>query len=141
METATALTNESCGAGTDGRVIAVDIAAAKAVAIARVLSETERIALIEATGRVLASDIRASVHLPPFDNSAMDGYAVRIADFTGAGPWELSIKGRIAAGDCYAGHVAGPNEAIRIFTGAPVPVGFDSVVMQEHWNVQATRSS
>jgi molybdopterin molybdotransferase len=118
---ATALNNESCGAGADARVIPVDIAAAKAVAIARVLSETEHVPLIEATGRVLPSDVRASIDLPKFDNSAMDGYAVRIADFTGAGPWELSIRGRIAAGDFYAGQVANPNEAIRIFTGAPVP--------------------
>lgn len=132
METATAFTNEPCGAGTDGTVIPVDIAAAKAVAIARVLSETERIPLIEATGRVLASDVRAPIDLPPFDNSAMDGYAVRIADFAGAGPWELSIRGRIAAGEFHAGQPASPNEAIRIFTGAPVPEGFDTVVMQEY---------
>ncbi|MER8472765.1 molybdopterin molybdotransferase MoeA [Mesorhizobium sp. M1328] len=132
METATALTNESCGAGADGRVIPVDIAAAKAVAIARVLRETEHVPLIEATGRVLACDVRASIHLPPFDNSAMDGYAVRIADFTGAGPWELLIQGRIAAGDFHAGQAPSANEAIRIFTGAPVPGGFDAVVMQEH---------
>ena len=83
-ETAIALTNESCGAGVEGTVIPVDIAAAKAVAIARPVSETEHVPLIEATGRVLARDVRAQIDLPPFDNSAMDGYAVRIADFTGA---------------------------------------------------------
>ncbi|EHK52649.1 gephyrin-like molybdotransferase Glp [Allomesorhizobium alhagi] len=132
METATALTNETCGAGADGKVIPVDIAAAKALTIARVLSETEHVPLIDATGRVLAGDVRASIDLPPFDNSAMDGYGVRIADFIGAGPWELLIGGRIAAGDFHAGQAASPNEAIRIFTGAPVPEGFDVVVMQEH---------
>ena len=132
MKTAIALTNESCAAGADGRVIPVDIAAAKAVAIARAVSETEHVPLIEATGRVLARDVRAPIDLPPFDNSAMDGYAVRIADFTGAGPWELSVGGRIAAGDVYAGEAVRPKEALRIFTGAPVPDGFDAVVMQEH---------
>ena len=65
--------------------------------------------LIEATGRVLARNVRAQIDLPPFDNSAMDGYAVRISDFTGAGPWELSVGGRIAAGDVYAG-TGGPSE-------------------------------
>jgi molybdopterin molybdotransferase len=71
LDTATALNNESCGAGADGRVIPVDIAAAKAVAIARVLSETEHVPLIDATGRVLASDVRASIDPLPFDNSAI----------------------------------------------------------------------
>ncbi len=132
MKTAIALTNDSCGAGVEGTVIPVDIAAAKAVAIARTVSETEHVPLIEATGRVLARDVRAQIDLPPFDNSAMDGYAVRIADFTGAGPWELSVGGRIAAGDVYAGKGVRPKEALRIFTGAPVPDGFDAVVMQEH---------
>ncbi|MFI0845562.1 gephyrin-like molybdotransferase Glp [Mesorhizobium sp. IMUNJ 23232] len=132
MKTAVALTIENCAAGADGRVIPVDIAAAKALAIARTVSETEQVPLIAATGRVLARDIRAPIDLPPFDNSAMDGYAVRITDFTGAGPWELLVGGRIAAGDVYAGEAVRPNEALRIFTGAPVPDGFDAVVMLEH---------
>ena len=131
METAVALTNEICSAGVDGRVIPVDIAAAKAVAIARTVRETERVPLIEATGRVLSTDVHATIDLPPFDNSAMDGYAVRMADFTGAGPWELSVCGRAAAGHVHSGLATHPNEALRIFTGAPVPRGFDAVVMQE----------
>lgn len=131
METAIALTNETCQAGASGRVISVDIAAAKAVAIARTVRETERMPLMAATGRILAHDVRGSIDLPPFDNSAMDGYAVRLADLAGAGPWTLSVEGRIAAGELHEGQAAS-NEALRIFTGAPVPRGFDSVVMQEH---------
>jgi molybdopterin molybdotransferase len=132
MKTAIALTTDSCGAGVEGTVIPVDIAAAKAVAIARTVSETEYVPLIEATGRVLARDVLAPIDLPPFDNSAMDGYAVRLADFTGDGPWNLSVDGRIAAGDVYGGVAVRSKGALRIFTGAPVPDGFDAVVMQEH---------
>ena len=132
MENAVSLTNENCAAGAEGRVIPVDIAAAKAVAIARTVAETERVPLLEAAGRVLAGELNAQIDLPPFDNSAMDGYAVRTADLTGTGPWELSLGGRVAAGEFHAGRDSCPNEAIRIFTGAPVPPGFDAVVMQEH---------
>jgi len=132
MENAVSRMSENCAAGAEGRVIPVDIAAAKAVAIARTVAETERVPLMEAAGRVLAGELNAAIDLPPFDNSAMDGYAVRTADFKGTGPWELSLVGRIAAGDFHAGRGSRPDEAIRIFTGAPVPPGFDAVVMQEH---------
>jgi molybdopterin molybdotransferase len=70
--------------------------------------------------------------LPPFDNSAMDGYAVRMADLTGSRPWTLELVGRIAAGDDAGGELAKPGSAVRIFTGASVPRGFDAVVMQEN---------
>ncbi len=65
METAVALTDETCGAGADGRVIPVDIAAAKAVAIATTVSEAECVPQVEARGRVLVGDIRARIDLPP----------------------------------------------------------------------------
>lgn len=132
MENAVSVTNESCAGGAEGRVIPVDIAAAKAVAIARAVAETERISLMDAAGRVLAGELNAAIDLPPFDNSAMDGYAVRTSDLTGTRPWELSIGGRIAAGDFHATPDGRPRVAIRIFTGAPLPPGFDAVVMQEH---------
>ena len=131
MANAVALTTDECKAGSDAKVISVDIAAAKAIAIATAVRETEPIPLVVATSRILATDIHASVDLPPFDNSAMDGYAVRLADFGGAGPWTFALGGRIAAGDPYQGLPA-TNVALRIFTGAPVPTGFDAVVMQEH---------
>ncbi|SDA38762.1 gephyrin-like molybdotransferase Glp [Mesorhizobium qingshengii] len=132
METAIALTNESCPAGASGKVISVDIAAAKAIAIARTVRETEHVPLMAARGRILARDLFGSIDLPPFDNSAMDGYAVRLADFVGAGPWTFSVSGRIAAGETCSEQPSASKEALRIFTGAPVPAGFDAVVMQEH---------
>ncbi|SJM32530.1 Molybdenum cofactor synthesis domain-containing protein [Mesorhizobium delmotii] len=132
MENAVPLTNENCAAATEGRGIPVDIAVAKAVAIARTVAEIERIPLMDAAGRVLAGEINAAIELPPFDNSAMDGYAIRTAHLSGAGPWELSVGGRAAAGEVHAGRGSRPKEAIRIFTGAAMPSGFDAVVMQEH---------
>ncbi|MBK8086422.1 MAG: molybdopterin molybdotransferase MoeA [Devosia sp.] len=118
-------------AAPQGRVIAVDIAAAKALSIARPVRETEHVPLFAARGRVLARAIRAPGCLPVFDNSAMDGYALRLADLAGDGPWELEIGGRLAAGDGPAATQLAPGTCLRIFTGAPVPSDCDAVVMQE----------
>lgn len=131
MVSAGALKNDDCKAGSEAKVISVDIAAAKAVAIAAAVREREQVALFEAAGRVLAKDIRASIDLPPFDNSAMDGYAIRLADFAGTGPSTFRFGGRIAAGERPPDTTAATGVALRIFTGAPVPAGFDAVVMQE----------
>jgi molybdopterin molybdotransferase len=89
----------------------------------------EQVSLSEALGRVLAEDLRARVTHPPFDVSAMDGYAVRAADVSKT-PATLSLIGRSRAGEAFPGKV-GRDEAVRIFTGAPVPEGADAVVMQE----------
>ncbi len=90
----------------------------------------ERVPVVEAAGRVLAEDIVARLPLPPFDNSAMDGYAVRAADL-GSGPGaRLHVVGESRAG---AGELpaVGSGQAVRIFTGARMPPGADTVVMQE----------
>lgn len=92
--------------------------------------ETERVELKDACGRVLAEDVAAILTQPPFDASAMDGYAVRAADVA-ALPVTLRLAGRSAAGAGFRGKV-GPGEAVRIFTGAPVPEGADLVVIQEN---------
>lgn len=131
MRTALATEQENCKAGADGKVVTVDIAAAKAVSIVRPVLERENLALMSSAGRVLASDIVARMNLPPFDNSAMDGYAVRTADFRGLGPWKFSVAGRIVAGDSSENGSRSSMETLRIFTGAPVPEGFDAVIMQE----------
>jgi molybdopterin molybdotransferase len=82
-----------------------------------------------AAGLVLADDVVAVEAVPPFANSAMDGYAVRAADVAGA-PVELPVVAEVAAGHP-AERALGPGEAMRIFTGAPVPDGADAVVMVE----------
>src|SRR5690606_28529105 len=90
---------------------------------------TERIALADAEGRILAEDLAARLTQPPFDNSAMDGYAVRHADIAESGS-VLRVAGQAAAGHFFEG-TAGPGEAVRIFTGAPLPAFADTVLLQE----------
>src|SRR5215472_398344 len=98
------------------------------------VSGRDKVALRSALGRVLAADIVAPVNLPPFDNSAVDGYAVRGEDVDGARERRLTIVDRVAAGHA-ATHAVKPGEAARIFTGAPMPPGSDTVFMQEDCRV------
>src|SRR5260370_3522646 len=84
--------------------------------------ETETVPLAAAYGRVMASDVTAPISLPPFDNSAVDGYAVRSADLDRAAETRLAITDRVTAGRAPARPLA-PRAAIRIFTGAPMPAG------------------
>lgn len=108
----------------------VDIALRKGLALARTVAEVEQLPLERAHGRILAQAIEAKISLPLFDNSAVDGYGIRLADLSGNGPWRLPVAGRIAAGDAGSQPIAA-GVAVRIFTGAPVPPGCDAVVMQE----------
>ena len=94
------------------------------------VAETERVPLRAARGRVIALDVKAPVDLPPFDNSAVDGYAVRHADLREDGDSKLVIAGRLTAG-ARADVALKPGQAIRIFTGAAMPAGADTVFMQE----------
>ena len=89
------------------------------------VAETETVPLGAAYGRVMASDVAAPISLPPFDNSAVDGYAVRSADLDPAAETRLAITGRVAAGHAAAQALA-PGAALRIFTGAPMPAGPES---------------
>jgi len=94
---------------------------------------SEEVALPEAAERVLAADLRARRTQPPFDASAMDGYAVRASDIE-ASSSTLSVIGESAAGRRFPGRIS-PGEAVRIFTGAPVPEGADTILLQENASV------
>jgi molybdopterin molybdotransferase len=98
------------------------------------VTEIETVRLLAARGRVVARDIVAPLSLPPFDNSAVDGYAVRHADLDPAKETRLAIGERVTAGHA-AAHALAAGEAIRIFTGAPMPAGADTVFMQEDCRV------
>ena len=89
----------------------------------------EHVLLRDALGRTLARDVAALRSQPPFASSAMDGYAVRALDLAGLA--ELHVAGESAAGRPYDGEL-GPMQAIRIFTGAVVPEGADTILMQEN---------
>lgn len=94
------------------------------------VKDTETLPLRSARGRVTAADVVAPVDLPPFDNSAVDGYAVRYADLAIDDDTKLTIAGRLTAG-ARAEMILTPGQAIRIFTGAAMPSGADTVFMQE----------
>jgi molybdopterin molybdotransferase len=96
---------------------------------ARPVEETEEVPLREGLGRVLARGVASRIDVPPWDNSAMDGYAVAARDVPGDGEVRLPVTQRIAAGA--PGEPLAPGTAARIFTGAPMPPGADAVVVQE----------
>ncbi|NLH82743.1 MAG: molybdopterin molybdotransferase MoeA, partial [Phyllobacteriaceae bacterium] len=113
-----------------GELMRIEEALAHVAAHVPPVAETERVTISQADGRVLAAAMRAPMALPAFDNSAVDGYAVAFDALAADGASVLPIVGRIAAGHG-AGHAATAGAAVRIFTGAPMPVGCDTVFMQE----------
>jgi molybdopterin molybdotransferase len=100
------------------------------------VTEIEMVPLAAVRGRVLSADIAAPLDLPPFDNSAVDGYAVRHADLDAGSDTRLKISGRLTAGSAATAPL-GHGEATRIFTGAPMPPGADTVFMQEDVQVES----
>ena len=113
-----------------GPLLSVEDAARRMAENVPPIAETETVALAEALGRVLAADVVAPINLPSFDNSAVDGYAVRHADIAAEGETRLKVVDRLTAGT-RAMRALAAGEAIRIFTGAPMPAGADTVYMQE----------
>jgi molybdopterin molybdotransferase len=116
--------------GKAGALMAVEVALERLLEMAAStpIAQHERVSLAEAQGRVLAEDLVSTLDLPPWPNSAMDGYALRLADWDGETP--LVISQRIFAGQSPDPLAAGT--CARIFTGAPIPMGADCVEMQEN---------
>jgi molybdopterin molybdotransferase len=112
-----------------GPLIPVEEAQARLLAAARPIEARETLRIWDADQRVLAEPVISHLTQPPFDASAMDGYAFRRGDVAMVGN-SLSVIGESAAGHSFPGKV-GPGQAVRIFTGAPVPVGADTVLLQE----------
>lgn len=117
------------------RLMSLDDALHAARARVRPIEDREQVSLMDSYGRVLAEDLRAGRDLPAWDNSAMDGFAIRAADAAASGPVRLTLVGRSLAGHPFPDTV-GPGEATVITTGSPVPAGADSVVMVEHCTVE-----
>jgi molybdopterin molybdotransferase len=113
-----------------GPLMAIDQAVGIITEKVKPVSETETVPLLEADGRVLAADVTAPLAVPPFTNSAVDGYAVRAADLPQGSEASFVVAGRVAAGSRAATPIPAAH-AIRIFTGAPMPDGADTVFMQE----------
>ena len=114
-------------------LLPIEDARAQVLAAIPAALPAETVALADALGRVLAVDVAAATDLPPWDNSAMDGYAIRAADVAGATeaePAVLRVTGEVAAGGAVTAAVAS-GTAVRIATGAPMPRGADAVVAVE----------
>lgn len=119
--------------GGDDDPLPVDEALRRMLERVTAVAETERVGLLAALGRVLAGDIISPINVPAYDNSAMDGYALRGVDLpldAGAGPLTLNVAGLALAGRPYTGTV-GAGQCVRIMTGAAMPAGCDSVLPQE----------
>lgn len=114
----------------DGPLMRVDAALGLLAERLAPVADVERAGLRAASGRLLAEDVVAGRSVPPHDNSAVDGYAVFHADLAGDGETRLPLAGRAAAGHPLDG-MPEPGTAVRIFTGAPMPTGMDTVFMQE----------
>lgn len=99
------------------------------------VEETETVALKHALGRVAAADVKSPLALPSFENAAVDGYAVRHGDIGASGDTTFKIVERVFAGE-KAARALVPGDAARIFTGAPMPAGADTVYMQEDCRVE-----
>ena len=119
-----------------GPMMSVDEAVAIIASRVTAVRESEIVALDVADGRVLAADLAAPLPLPPFTNSAVDGYAVRSADLPKGGG-VFPVRGRVQAGHSADAPLA-VGQAMRIFTGAPMPVGADTVFMQEDVRLDVT---
>ena len=112
-----------------GPMMSVDEAVGIITSRVTAVGETERVALVEADGRILAHEVAAPLALPPFTNSAVDGYAVPASDLPRDKERALPVAGRVQAGA--SGPAAKSGHAVRVFTGAPMPEGTDTVFMQE----------
>ncbi len=117
-----------------GALLPLAEAQAQIAALFACVVGTENLPLPRAVGRVLAADVFAPVSLPPFANSAVDGYAFRHADLNPAGQSRLPLSGRLAAGQLP--EPVPPGHATRIFTGAVLPDGLDTVMMQEDCTIE-----
>lgn len=118
------------GSSSDRTLLSLDSAIQRALDIAEPVEGIEWLPLERSIGRALAETVNATIDLPPFDAAAMDGYAIQVGKLTGDGPWTLPIIDCVLAGD-QPGKMP-DSGAVRIMTGAPMPAGFDTVVMQEH---------
>ncbi|MEP4751994.1 MAG: molybdopterin molybdenumtransferase MoeA, partial [Nitratireductor sp.] len=134
MNVDSAIDPSCCGCGHSHRsrdMLSVAQAADLARSLVAPVLDTEAVAIADACGRVAAYDVHAPRPMPFFDQSAMDGFCVRIADLAGQGPWRMPVAATIAAGDRPSRGDWRAGTATRVFTGAPGPAGADAVVMNE----------
>ena len=115
---------------TDTGWLSVEQARARMCDSVNIIDGFERVAIRDSLNRILDEDVISPINVPPYDNSAMDGYAVRSQDLPKSGEVSLKVSGQSFAGTPFEGKV-NAGEAIRIMTGAKVPADTDIVIMQE----------
>ncbi len=130
--------DQKAGCGHDEPALPLSKARDRVCEAAVSVSETESLPIRQALGRVLAEDVRSAIDVPGHANSAMDGYALRAGDLPNEAPRALTLIGAAFAGRPFLGRV-NQGQCVRIMTGAPVPDGADTVVMQERVSVDAER--
>ncbi|MGD2139785.1 MAG: molybdopterin molybdenumtransferase MoeA, partial [Burkholderiales bacterium] len=130
MSSSKSLRELSCADDYDPNSMPVEKARDYIRAVLEPVSTMERLHIRDALGRVLAADVISPVNVPGHDNSAMDGFAVRFADLNAEGEANLKVIGTAYAGQPFDGK-AGKGQAVRIMTGAVIPQGTDTVIMQE----------
>ncbi|MFO1363909.1 MAG: gephyrin-like molybdotransferase Glp [Burkholderiales bacterium] len=128
----------SCIDGYDPDALPVEIARRVIGALVAPVAACERVAVRASLGRVLGADVVSTTNVPASDNSAMDGYAVRGADLSAGGETVLREVGAAFAGQAFD-RAVGPGECVRVMTGAVMPAGTDTVVIQEHVRVEGDR--
>jgi molybdopterin molybdotransferase len=131
MQSDTIKKDISCADDHDPASLLADVALKKIISAIDPVTVTEKIAIRTALGRILAEDIISPINVPSGTNSAMDGYAINSTDIPLTGTTELKVLGTAYAGKLYTGKV-NYGECVRIMTGAIMPAGTDTVVMQEH---------
>jgi molybdopterin molybdotransferase len=120
-------------------LVPYDDALENLLGFAKTVEQTKTVALTEALHRILAAEVKSTINVPPAANSAMDGYALRLADVKAGNTTVLKVTQRIPAGEI--GQPIQPGEAARIFTGAPVPDNADVVIMQEQVEIDGEMMS
>jgi len=121
--------------GYDPHALPADAVSAFLDRLVEPVTGVERVGLFDALGRVLVKDVISPINVPPHDNSAMDGFALRGADLTPGQPLRLKIAGTALAGAAWHGRIA-PGECVKIMTGAILPAGLDTVAPQELAHVE-----
>jgi molybdopterin molybdotransferase len=122
---------DCCADGHEGPALSLADALARILGEVKAVDGSETVAVRLALGRVLATDVESGIDVPSHTNSAMDGYALAGAELPADGETRLEVIGTAAAGRPFAGAV-GAGQCVRIMTGAPMPAGADTVVMQEN---------
>jgi molybdopterin molybdotransferase len=128
----------SCDDDSDPQSLPVDLAWQRILTDIQPVQGSERVSVRQALDRVLAQDVHSPLNVPAHDNSAMDGYALRGAELPSQGTREFQLVGTALAGQPFTGRV-GAGQCIRIMTGAPIPAGADTVIMQEKTEVAGER--